>query len=250
MCSPFPATRARPSLANTIWTIPFSSDEEMWLFHFRGRQTLMPQHPNNGFHFSRNNYEGSRTKTAQWWYVLFSNYVNWQEQKGLITVGDLFLCLVEGPILNALCFCSWCFEQLLLSISDGQGQLEGQSHFQMISSPPQSCPICCSLFTLSPHFQFLSLTSVPNSLLNSSWNPSRPEPMKKKKKKKKEPGHNPAMVPEASEIEALMMALHNAGSAGVMVTMMMMIIQEGGARVPSSQMKADGLRRKWSQSRC
>lgn len=72
----------------------------------------------------------------------------------------------------------------------------------------------------------------------------------KKKKKKKEPGHNPAMVPEASEIEALMMALHNAGSAGVMVTMMMMIIQDGGVRVPSSQMKADGLRRKWSQSRC
>lgn len=108
----------------------------MWLFHFRGRQTLMPQHPNNGFHFSRNNYEGSRSKTAQWWYVLFSNYVNWQEQKGLITVGDLFLCLVEGPILNALCSCSWCFEQLLLSISDGQGQLEGQSHLQMISFPP------------------------------------------------------------------------------------------------------------------
>lgn len=138
MCSPFPATRAQPSLANTIWTIPFSSDEEMWLFHFRGRQTLMPQHPNNGFHFSRNNYEGSRSKTAQWWYVLFSNYVNWQEQKGLITVGDLFLCLVEGPILNALCSCSWCFEQLLLSISDGQGQLEGQSHFQMISPPPSN----------------------------------------------------------------------------------------------------------------
>lgn len=136
MCSPFPATRAQPSLANTIWTIPFSADEEMWLFHFRGRQTLMPQHPNNGFHFSRNNYEGSRSKTAQWWYVLFSNYVNWQEQKGLITVGDLFLCLVEGPILNALCSCSWCFEQLLLSISDGQGQLEGQSHLQMISFPP------------------------------------------------------------------------------------------------------------------
>lgn len=168
MCSPFPATRAQPSLANTIWTIPFSSDEEMWLFHFRGRQTLMPQHPNNGFHFSRNNYEGSRSKTAQWWYVLFSNYVNWQEQKGLITVGDLFLCLVEGPILNALCSCSWCFEQLLLSISDGQGQLEGQRW--LVS--PQILPDL--LQSLHPFSAFpISITHIRSQQLVLESEPTR-----------------------------------------------------------------------------
>lgn len=150
---------------------------------FRDRQTLMPRRPNNGFHFSGNNYYRLEMKQQRSSDFLFSNYGNWQEQNCLITVGNLLLCLIEVTRFTllhillkteAVYALAWPLPMVLrtasslFSINDGQGQLEGQSRFQMIShffTLPRSLR---SLFP-SPFLSFFSQSCCHSHLFPMAY---------------------------------------------------------------------------------